>query len=231
MESAEQPQGAASAPPLPRASRNVAAAQRRGRPSLARSAEITSNVLRVAGSLFLEIGYEATSMEAVARRAGVPKTTLYKRYGDKNALLRAVVTEQMQNWANAPGRDDVQLPAALPDRLAHHLTTMLVWATKPEVRAINRLATNLPETHGHELSGRSLWGYENMRQMLADAIRQLGPDAGVDPRDPDRVADSLLALVRGWLVGRGSSEPVGPAEAQEAANWFVSLVIKGAAVW
>jgi AcrR family transcriptional regulator len=42
-------------------------------------------------SLLTEVGYEQLSMEAVAGRSGAAKTTIYRRYPDKAALVAAAV--------------------------------------------------------------------------------------------------------------------------------------------
>ena len=42
-------------------------------------------------SLLTEVGYEQLSMEAVAGRSGAAKTTIYRRYRDKAALVAAAV--------------------------------------------------------------------------------------------------------------------------------------------
>jgi AcrR family transcriptional regulator len=41
--------------------------------------------------LLTEIGYDQLSMESIAARAGVAKTTIYRRYSDKAALVAAAV--------------------------------------------------------------------------------------------------------------------------------------------
>jgi AcrR family transcriptional regulator len=42
-------------------------------------------------ALLTEVGYEQLSMEAVAGRSGAAKTTIYRRYRDKAALVAAAV--------------------------------------------------------------------------------------------------------------------------------------------
>src|SRR5438128_1054418 len=42
-------------------------------------------------ALLTEVGYEQLSMEAVASRSGAAKTTIYRRYRDKAALVAAAV--------------------------------------------------------------------------------------------------------------------------------------------
>jgi AcrR family transcriptional regulator len=50
-------------------------------------------ILRAAGELFLEHGYEGFSMRRVAERIGYSATTIYRYYEDKDDLLLAVVHE------------------------------------------------------------------------------------------------------------------------------------------
>ena len=59
---------------------------RAGRP---RSAEADTAILEAATELFCELGYDALSVEAVAARAGVSKTTIYRRYPTKVDLVLA----------------------------------------------------------------------------------------------------------------------------------------------
>ena len=50
-------------------------------------------VLNAGRTLLLKQGFRATSMEAIAAEAGIAKATLYKYYGDKDAVFAALVTE------------------------------------------------------------------------------------------------------------------------------------------
>lgn len=49
------------------------------------------DIVVAATKLFMENGYELTSMEAVAREAGVSKLTIYSHFADKNELFRAII--------------------------------------------------------------------------------------------------------------------------------------------
>ncbi len=55
-----------------------------GRP---RSAEVHSAILTAAVELFAEEGFDGMSIEAVASRAGVGKTAIYRRWSSKEALV------------------------------------------------------------------------------------------------------------------------------------------------
>lgn len=53
------------------------------------SRETTQRILAAARMLFARNGYVGTTIEAVAREAGVSVQTIYQRFGDKAALVRA----------------------------------------------------------------------------------------------------------------------------------------------
>jgi len=55
-----------------------------GRPRSARSHQA---MLRATLELLAEVGFEAMSIEAIATRAGVGKTTIYRRYSSKEELV------------------------------------------------------------------------------------------------------------------------------------------------
>jgi len=65
-----------------------------GRP---KSAEKTKAILDAAGDHFLRLGFELTSMDAVAKAANVSKLTIYSNFEDKDALFKAVITRKCQN--------------------------------------------------------------------------------------------------------------------------------------
>lgn len=61
---------------------------RRGRP---RDPAKDEAILRAAIDLFMDKGFEATSLDAVAERAGVSKATIYARFPDKDELFKTAV--------------------------------------------------------------------------------------------------------------------------------------------
>ncbi|MEV0570279.1 helix-turn-helix domain-containing protein [Dactylosporangium sp. NPDC050588] len=91
-------------------------------------------ILRAAAVLFVEPGYAATPLTAVAAEAGVAIQTVYKVFGSKQALLSALVD------VSVAGDDE---PVALPDRQFVADIQAL-----PDARAkLERYARHLAETH------------------------------------------------------------------------------------
>jgi AcrR family transcriptional regulator len=76
-----------------------------GRP---RSQEADAAILSAALDLLLERGVEATSIEQVARRAGVTRATVYRRYPDKTRLLIATMEAAYGDPPPSPEIRDVE---------------------------------------------------------------------------------------------------------------------------
>lgn len=62
-----------------------------------KSAEKTEAILQGAVKEFLANGYAATSMDKVAKTAGVSKATVYSHFGDKESLFSAVIQDLVKD--------------------------------------------------------------------------------------------------------------------------------------
>jgi TetR/AcrR family transcriptional regulator, mexJK operon transcriptional repressor len=67
--------------------------RRLGRPTLS-----NEQLLDIALDLFLENGFEGTSLEAITSAAGMAKRTVYARYADKKTLFRAALRRAIDEW-------------------------------------------------------------------------------------------------------------------------------------
>ena len=65
-----------------------------------RSEEKRLEIVRIAAELFEELGYERTSMSAIAARVGGSKGTLYGYFQSKDDLLRAVLDHDVNEEAD-----------------------------------------------------------------------------------------------------------------------------------
>jgi len=113
-------------------------APRGGRPSRTASKQLGERILDVATQQFLGHGYGATSIESVARRAGVSKRTFYHRFENKPALFAAVVhriIDRLRPPANTPLLDG----AALEPILQGLASLILRAALSPNAIALHRL--------------------------------------------------------------------------------------------
>src|ERR1700676_1442085 len=109
-----------------------------GRPSRLESAQLSGRILDVATVLFLGDGFGATSIEAVARRAGISKRTFYHRFRGKEVLFEAVVRRLIERWT-PPLDAPLFEGASLSETLRRAAETMLGVALTPEALALHRV--------------------------------------------------------------------------------------------
>ncbi|WP_165189683.1 TetR/AcrR family transcriptional regulator [Caulobacter soli] len=87
---------------------------RAGRPTAEQAQARQGELLDAALDMFLEQGFELTTMEAVAASVGMTKRTVYARYPDKAALFLASVQRAIERSITPlDGIDDSDLEAAL----------------------------------------------------------------------------------------------------------------------
>lgn len=116
----------------------------RGRRPLG-SPDARQAVLGAARELFAELGFERTTMRAVAARAGVDPALIYHYFGDKEGLLfaalqppadAAAVLVGLTAAADRSGADRSGADRAGAERTGEELVRRLVglWEDRPEVR-------------------------------------------------------------------------------------------------
>jgi AcrR family transcriptional regulator len=91
----------------------------RGRP---RDATREATVLRAAAELLSEVGYDRLTIESIAARAGVAKTTIYRRWSDKAALIVAVIERRALDTPPPSSPEDLR--TALFDVMTHLATQL-----------------------------------------------------------------------------------------------------------
>ena len=69
----------------------------RRRPTLVEAVALESALHDAAIEMFLDRGYDATTMDAVARSAGITRRTLYARYPNKQVMFSDVVREALRS--------------------------------------------------------------------------------------------------------------------------------------
>jgi len=171
-----------------------------GRPTREEAVRRDARLLDVATKLFMEHGFDCTSMDAVAETAGVSKPTVYARYRDKRDLFTAVLRATIQRWlaplsaaAEAAKVNPKSVETTLHD-LSRHL---LAHASTPEVVMLRRTlaaqAVQFPDV--------AKLGYEEgwLRGVRAVAIllQQFADRGQIKIDDPEIAADLFLSLVLG----------------------------------
>ncbi|MGW4841272.1 TetR/AcrR family transcriptional regulator [Nocardia brasiliensis] len=168
---------------------------RRGRPPGKSGTEL----LAVARAVFLERGFAGSTMDEVAARAGISKTSLYREHPSKAGLFAAVVDQ----WASA-GRDAMR-PALAQLEAAENVRAGLIdWARglragvlAAPVVEMRRLVT--AEAARHPEVGATYLHQSWVRNIgnLATTLQKLDSRGALRIPDPDIAAEQLTWLVVG----------------------------------
>jgi AcrR family transcriptional regulator len=103
----------------------------RGRP---RDPEVDDAILRAALELFLERGVDGTSIEKVAKRAGVGKVTVYRRWDSKEEMLARAIESARDAIPEPAAEDSSDLPLA--EQVARAVPAIAEVAATPAFRAL-----------------------------------------------------------------------------------------------
>ncbi|NVH71808.1 TetR/AcrR family transcriptional regulator [Paraburkholderia sp. JPY432] len=179
------------------ASRLAAAGKQRtaGRPTHDDALQMRESVLDAAKSVFMREGFGAARVEEIASIAGVSKTTIYRQFGTKEELFRAIVWRGMADLRGKisqhvePGRDFSTNLAALIDALVEHMAT-------PDSMHTSRLvigeAMRFPD-----IAKQFLQYTATMLAPLASALESAAASGVIEIDDPANSARDLLTLVTG----------------------------------
>jgi AcrR family transcriptional regulator len=146
----------------------------------AQARETRRSILEAAGSLFVGTGYTATTIQAVAEKAGVAVQTVYAVFGSKRELLRQLIesaitgddeplpiTERAEAQAIA-GEPSARRRAELDAALSRSITERVA----PIVRVAAEAAASDPELAAMMDAMRAA----RRREMIASARIVAGPD-------------------------------------------------------
>jgi AcrR family transcriptional regulator len=200
----------------------------RGRPTSAEAAALAERLRQAAYDVFLEHGYDRTTMEAVAAAAGITKRTLYARYSDKRALFLAVLT-----WALARHEHDSRLAEPLPDDLVEGLLVIargaLARAVDPDLVRLRRMAiaeaARFPDFAAS--SGALSWSPRLL--AVLDLLRRHRGHLAIADGDLELAAEQFLALVAAIPTQLALFEASrSPADEERHLRFAVDLFLNGA---
>jgi len=146
---------------------------------------------------FLASGYDGTTMEEIAVRAGVSKQTVYKHFTDKQHLFADIVLSTTDDMSDLIGIVADKLPSTTD--LAKDLTslaeTFLVALMQPRVLRLRRLvitsAARFPEIS-------SAWyekGFERVLAALATSFRALADRELLAVDDATAAAEHFVGML------------------------------------
>jgi AcrR family transcriptional regulator len=165
----------------------------RGRPS-APEGELRAAAVEATLALLLTQGYAATTVDAVAKRAGMAKKTLYRFAENRDAL----VTQAIASWTDAFApvfEQDAQRATELPTLLSQGLQAIARQVLSEQAVGMFRLLQS--EFPGREdlLAAYQRNGIERGRTIVADWLQRQQRRGWLRELDCAQTSDLLLAMV------------------------------------
>ncbi|KAB1657248.1 TetR family transcriptional regulator [Pseudoclavibacter chungangensis] len=162
----------------------------RGPREIARMA-VRAHVIDVAIGLFVDNGYDETTIDTICDEAGISRSTFFRLFPGKAALVASNATRFGERVADALA----ERPDGEPiwDSLRRALDPLVdAYATQPRAFELARLAADLPVVGAREHDKLGEW-IELLRLEVARRI-------GVDVRDDaDPRADAIIAAMVGAI--------------------------------
>lgn len=103
----------------------------------------TDPVLAAAQACILEVGLRRTTLADVARRAGVSRMTVYRQWGDLDAIVSALLTQELLGAMWQAAAASRQLPTGRARLVAAAVATVAAIAANPLYRRILELDPEL----------------------------------------------------------------------------------------
>ncbi|MCX5393260.1 TetR/AcrR family transcriptional regulator [Streptomyces sp. NPDC006482] len=177
---------------------------RTGRP---RSTEADAAILEATRAALVDLGWSKLTMGDVAGRAGVAKTTLYRRWANKNELVVDAVAVLF---------DELELPdlGSLQADIEHVVLQFAALLERPETKTA-LMAVVAESTRDEPLRERIRASIVDRQKRLVLAGRRRAQQRGELPSDRDPVTvdatdDLIFDVIAGAVVHRAlvSAEPV-----------------------
>src|SRR5260221_3667976 len=154
-----------------------------------------ARLLATEGDLFYRGGIRAIGVAMVVKRSGVWKTSLYRLFDSKDALIAAFAADKDRlfwTWWDRLEERHAGDPRALLEALLSGIAQRIGHSAYRGCPFLN-LATEFPDdNHPGRVVGRG--NKEEMRARLVTIVAKLGA------RDPNRVAFQIELLINGALI-------------------------------
>ena len=179
------------------------------------------HILQSAAHIFLERGFDATSMNEVAERAGVTKPGLYYHFDGKRELLYAIMSYAMDVLERDTGA--AAAAATTPEGrlrgiLHAHARLMVGERESPVSILVIDEIDALEPPRREEITARKRAYFDSIR----GSIEELAAAGELRPVDPTTATFSLLGMVM-WLVKW--YEPGGRLGSEEVAAQVTELAM------
>src|SRR5437762_7866834 len=165
---------------------------RRGRPA---NQALGQTIVDAARELFVELGFQATTLDKVAQRAKISKLSIYRHFENKEALFSAAIAARCHQFAPQALFEGVD--GSAEDQLMAVGSSLLRTLLSPDVRSVEAMVM-ADKTNQNSLSKLHYEaGPAHVIAQIEALLRQLHAKAVLNVPDPLRSARLFAALFKG----------------------------------
>jgi AcrR family transcriptional regulator len=170
------------------------------------SPDVGDRILDAAASCVVAYGIDRVTLAEIARRAGVSRPTIYRRWPDMQALLAALLTARIVGVlrdvpSRSAGREAlVERIVGVAERLRHDDVVMSVFHSAPELAMVyiaERLGTS----------------QQILINAVAAELKVAQRDGSVRAADPRQLAAMCLLITQSTIQSAQIVEPILDADA------------------
>lgn len=182
--------------------------------------ETTERVLAGALSQFEDFGVRRTTMEDVARRVGMSRITIYRRFATKDALVEAVLLRECARFFAALDAAVAGLPTT-DERLVEGFAFTLEFLRDHAL--LNRLLSTEPASLLPHLTLEAGPILSTARIFLAERLQREVTEGRLAPLDVEVAGELLARLVLSFLLTPQSVVALdGPQPARDFARRYLA---------
>lgn len=196
----------------------------RGRP---RDEEKNTSIIIAASQLFLELGFSGTSMDEVARKAGVSKQTVYSHFSSKEQLFSAAIHAAVERYFPETvlgSLDQHSLEGDLRVVCESYARLLL----SPEALALHRVMVTESSKDNRISELFMASGPDEMEEKLLELLNGWVKSGELDIDDTAKASAMLITLIKGrphFLFSIGLIDDVTEDMIQENVDTAVSVFL------
>lgn len=184
-----------------------------------------AQILEAARAEFARHGVGETTVDHIARAAGVAKGTVYLYYRSKDEILRQLLDHDLAELREQT-LPSIQVPGDLEERLRRYLTAMLSFFERKR-DFIDHCQLELTGDVRKQIRATLLQLYGDQIAAWEAALREAQGDCAFE--QAGTAAANIVSLARGLALqrlARGSTEPIESAAAQASALLWKGLAAR-----
>ena len=162
---------------------------------------LDARIIDAAADCVIAFGVDRVTLAEIARRAGVSRPTVYRRWPDTQAILAALLTARITNSLNEVAVDGTDRKAivkrmvGMAERLRDDEVIMSVLSSAPALAMVY-------------ISQRMGTSQQILLEVLAGALATAQADGSVRPGDPRQLAAMCLLIVQSAIQSAQMVAPV-----------------------